>query len=57
MKSAENDKPKVLQVRMTEKEIEQAKEKAAASGLNLSQVVRKLLADYVKDPQGRLIFG
>lgn len=57
--SAKNpkDMPKILQVRSTVGEIEAAKNKAEKSGLTLSQVVRKLLEDYVNDPQPKLIFG
>ena len=50
--SAENGKkPKNLTVRMTEEEVDKAREKAEKSGLSLSQVVRKLLNDYANDPQ------
>ncbi len=55
--SAKNpkDTPKMLQVRSTVGEIEAAKSKAEKSGLTLSQVVRKLLQDYIADPQRSLI--
>lgn len=46
-----------LQVRMEKETVEKAKEQAKKSGLNLSLVVRKLLEDYVNDPQPKLIFG
>lgn len=55
--SAENGKkPKNLTVRMTEEEVDKAREKAEKSGLSLSQVVRKLLNDYANDPQLSLSF-
>lgn len=50
------DKEKVLQVRMSEEVIEKAKKRAKSSGLNLSLVVRKLLEDYINNPQPNLIF-
>ena len=46
-----------LQVRMEKATVEKAKEQAKKSGLSLSLVVRKLLEDYVNDPQPKLIFG
>lgn len=46
----------MLQVRSTVGEIEAAKSKAEKSGLTLSQVVRKLLQDYIADPQMSLNF-
>lgn len=46
----------MLQVRFTAGEIEAAKNKAEKSGLTLSQVVRKLLQDYIADPQMSLNF-
>ena len=51
------DKTRYLTIRITENEVNKAREKAEKSGLSLSQVVRKLLEDYVNDPQPRLIFG
>lgn len=55
--SAENGKkPKNLTVRMTEEEVDKAREKAEKSGLSLSQVVRKLLNDYANAPQLSLSF-
>lgn len=50
-------KDKILQVKMDSDTIEKAKKKAKNQGLNLSLVVRKLLEDFVNDPQQRLIFG
>lgn len=50
------EKPKFLTVKMTEKEVDEARAKAEKSGLTLSQVVRKLLQDYAKDPQMSLNF-
>lgn len=49
-------KPKNLTVRMTEEEVDKAREKAKKSGLSLSQVVRKLLNDYANDSQFSLSF-
>ena len=46
-----------LQVRMEKSTVEKAKEQAKKAGLSLSLVVRKLLEDYVNDPQPKLIFG
>lgn len=51
------DKARYLTIRITENEVNKAREKAEKSGLSLSQVVRKLLEDYVNDPQPKLIFG
>lgn len=48
---------KVLQVRMNPDLVNKAKEKAQKSGLSLSLVVRRLIEDYVTDPQPKLIFG
>lgn len=48
---------KVLQVRMKPDLVNKAKEKAQKSGLSLSLVVRRLIEDYVTDPQPKLIFG
>lgn len=50
-------KEKFLQVRMDSVIMDKAKVKAKQSGLTLSQVVRKLLEDFVEDPQQKLIFG
>lgn len=52
----ENSDVTFLQVRMEKSIIEKAKVQAKKSGLNLSLVVRKLLEDYVNDPQPKLIF-
>lgn len=56
IRDKDKDKEKVLQVRMSEEVIEKAKERAKSSGLNLSLVVRKLLEDYINNPQPNLIF-
>ena len=48
---------KVLQVRMNPALVDKAKERAQKSGLSLSLVVRRLIEDYVNDPQPKLIFG
>lgn len=50
------EKSKFLTVKMTEGEVDRAREKAKKSGLTLSQVVRKLLNDYAKDEQFSLNF-
>ena len=42
---------------MEKSTVEKAKEQAKKAGLSLSLVVRKLLEDYVNDPQPKLIFG
>lgn len=59
MKQSANKNPELtfLQVRMEKSTVEKAKEQAKKSGLSLSLVVRKLLEDYVNDPQPKLIFG
>lgn len=59
MKQSANEKSELtfLQVRMEKSTVEKAKEQAKKSGLNLSLVVRKLLEDYINDPQPKLIFG
>lgn len=59
MKQSANELPEMtfLQVRMEKETVEKAKEQAKKSGLNLSLVVRKLLEDYINDPQPKLIFG
>ncbi len=59
MKQSAEKKPELtfLQVRMEKQTVEKAKEQAKKSGLSLSLVVRKLLEDYVNDPQPKLIFG
>lgn len=59
MKQSAENKPELifLQVRMEKQIVEKAKEQAKKSGLSLSLVVRKLLEDYVNDPQPKLIFG
>lgn len=59
MKRETNKNPELtfLQVRMEKSTVEKAKEQAKKSGLSLSLVVRKLLEDYVNDPQPKLIFG
>ena len=59
MKLSAEKKPELtfLQVRMEKQTVEKAKEQAKKSGLSLSLVVRKLLEDYVNDPQPKLIFG
>jgi len=60
MKSKRKDEPaemKFLQVRMNSDLVDKAKERAKKSGLTLSLVVRRLLEDYVTDPQPKLIFG
>lgn len=56
IRDKDKDKEKVLQVRMSEEVIEKAKKRAKSSGLNLSLVVRKLLEDYINNPQPNLIF-
>ena len=59
MKQSANKNPELtfLQVRMEKSTVDKAKEQAKKSGLSLSLVVRKLLEDYVNDPQPKLIFG
>ena len=60
MKNKHKDEPaemKFLQVRMNSDLVDKAKERAKKSGLTLSLVVRRLLEDYVTDPQPKLIFG
>lgn len=56
-KNSIESKDKILQVKMDSEMIEKAKTKAKDQGLNLSLVVRKLLEDFVNDPQPKLIFG
>ena len=51
------NKSTLLQIRIQKSELENAKIKAQKAGLTLSQVVRKLLKDFVDDPQPKLIFG
>ena len=53
----EKNKEKMLQVRVESETVDKAKVKAKNAGLSLSLVVRKLLEDYVNDPQPKLIFG
>lgn len=53
----ESNKEKLLQVRIESETVDKAKIKAKNAGLSLSLVVRKLLEDYVNDPQPKLIFG
>ena len=55
-KNTTENKDKILQVKMDSETIEKAKDKAKKQGLNLSLVVRKLLEDFVNDPQPKLIF-
>ncbi len=60
MKSKQKNEPakmKFLQVRMNSELVDKAKERAQKSGLSLSLVVRRLIEDYVNDPQPKLIFG
>lgn len=56
-KNTTENKDKILQVKMDSETIEKAKDKAKKQGLTLSLVVRKLLEDFVNDPQPKLIFG
>ena len=53
----EPNKEKMLQVRIESETVDKAKIKAKNEGLSLSLVVRKLVEDYVNDPQPKLIFG
>ena len=53
----EKNKEKMLQVRVESETVDKAKIKDKNAGLSLSLVVRKLLEDYVNDPQPKLIFG
>lgn len=48
---------KVIQVRMEKEFAEAASKKAKEAGLNLSQVIRVLLKEYLENPQGRLSFN
>lgn len=60
MKNKQKNEPaemKFLQVRMNSDLVDKAKERAQKSGLTLSLVVRRLIEDYVSDPQPKLIFG
>lgn len=45
-----------LQVRIEKEALKKVQEKAKKSRLTVSQIVRKMLDDYVSDPQGKLIF-
>ena len=52
----ETQEEKLLQVRIQKELAEKAGEKAKKSGLTLSAVVRNLIAEYVENPQAKLIF-
>ena len=55
-KTDETKKMARLQVQIERELLDEALKKARESGLTVSQVVRKMLEDYIKNPQGRLIF-
>ena len=48
---------KTVQIRMSKELAEQASRKAKEAGLNLSQVVRVLLKEFLENPQGRIVFN
>lgn len=51
-----NEIPKkiLFQVHIDEKLLEEARKKATAEDLKLTQVIRRFLMDYVANPQGKL---
>jgi|BioPla2DNA2_1021312.scaffolds.fasta_scaffold60972_2 antitoxin component of RelBE/YafQ-DinJ toxin-antitoxin module len=55
-KTEETKKMARLQVQIERELLDEALKKARESGLTVSQVVRKMLEDYIKNPQGSLIF-
>jgi len=54
---SKNHELKTVQIRMSKELADQASKKAKETGLNLSQVVRVLLKEFLENPQGRIVFN